>query len=525
MDEKNKDLETQAKEPASGASPEKLPESQSYTRSEPNGDAAVHNPETASTKDIPVEAVHSAEGVTPEGQPFATATKEEAEASSTHAFFDEAASEPARPATQASGNNGTVPPVPPTRAGGGNLSGNNGGGGEPPKKDGKKKTIWGAFLAGILGVLIGALIVLGFSWGALHDDNNNDATSTTTSNTGTTKKVTVENTTGTTQALEKVQDAVVSVLNYQAGTSISTGDTTEDEASSGSGVVYKKSNGKAYVVTNNHVVEGANKLEVTFSSGKKAEAKLVGTDKWNDLAVLEISDKYVTKVAEFGNSDAVKVGEIAIAIGSPLGTEFAGSVTQGIVSGVDRTVPVDTNGDGTEDWEAEVIQTDAAINPGNSGGALVNIEGQVIGINSMKISTENVEGIGFAIPSNTVVPIIDQLEKNGEVERPSLGVTLRDVDTIPEVQQQQVLKLPSGVDYGAMVQQVVAGSAADKAGLKEYDVIVEMNGKKVTNSMTLRQILYANDVKIGDKMEVKYYREGKKETTTVTLTAASSTNQ
>ncbi|EUJ42683.1 S1C family serine protease [Listeria riparia] len=521
MDEKNKDLEAQAKEPASGASPEKLPESQSYTRSGSSGDAAVHNPETANAKNIPVEAVHSAEGITPEGEPFATATKEEAEASATRAFSGETV----RPATQESGNNGTVPPVPPTRAGGGNLSGNNGGGGEPPKKDGKKKTMWGAFLAGILGVLIGALIVLGFSWGALHDDNNNDSTSTTTSNTGTTKKVTVENTTGITQALDKAQDAVVSVLNYQAGTSITTGDGTEDEASSGSGVVYKKSNGKAYIVTNNHVVEGANKLEVTFSNGKKAEAKLVGTDKWNDLAVLEISDKYVTKVAEFGNSDAVKVGEVAIAIGSPLGTEFAGSVTQGIISGVNRTVPVDTNGDGTEDWEAEVIQTDAAINPGNSGGALVNIEGQVIGINSMKISTENVEGIGFAIPSNTVEPIIDQLEKNGEVERPSLGVTLRDVDTIPEVQQQQVLKLPSGVDYGAMVQQVVSGSAADKAGLKEYDVIVEMNGKKVTNSMTLRQILYGNDVKIGDKMELKYYRDGKKESTTVTLTAASSTNQ
>ncbi|EUJ46647.1 serine protease [Listeria rocourtiae FSL F6-920] len=240
----------------------------------------------------------------------------------------------------------------------------------------------------------------------------------------------------------------------------------------------KKSGGKAYIVTNNHVVEGANKLEVKFSNGKKSEAKLVGTDKWNDLAVLEISDENVTKIAEFGNSDSLKVGETAIAIGSPLGTEFAGTVTEGIVSGLNRTVPVDTNGDGTEDWEAEVIQTDAAINPGNSGGALVNIEGQVIGINSMKISTENVEGIGFAIPSNTVEPIIAQLEKNGEVERPSLGVTLRDVDTIPEVQQQQILKLPENVDYGAMVQQVVASSAAEKAGLKQYDVIVEMNGKK-----------------------------------------------
>lgn len=522
MDEKNKDLETQKDELASGASPEKLPESQSYEKPEPTGDAAIHtSSEPQVARDIPVKAVHSAEGVTPEGEPFATATKEEAEASSTHAFFDASASEQGvkpTPANSGGGDN-VVPPVPPTRAGGG------GNGSEPPKKEGKKKPMLAVFLTGLLGVLIGALIVLGFSWGALHDDNTNTASNTTSTGSGETKKVTVENTTSTTKALEKVQDAVVSVLNYQPGTSISTDATAEEEASSGSGVVYKKSNGKAYIVTNNHVVEGANKLEVKFSNGKKTEAKLVGTDKWNDLAVLEISDTNVTKIAEFGNSDALKVGETAIAIGSPLGTEFAGTVTEGIISGLNRTVPVDTNGDGTSDWEAEVIQTDAAINPGNSGGALVNIEGQVIGINSMKISTENVEGIGFAIPINTVEPIIEQLEKNGEVERPSLGVTLRDVDTIPEVQQQQVLKLPDGVDYGAMVQQVVSGSAADKAGLKEYDVIVEMNGKKVTNSMTLRQILYSNDVKVGDKMEVKYYRDGKKETTTVTLTAASSTNQ
>ncbi|WP_430534491.1 trypsin-like peptidase domain-containing protein [Listeria rocourtiae] len=518
MDENNKDLETRKDELASGASPERLPDSQSYEKPEPAGESAVHtSSEPQVARDIPVEAVHSAEGVTPEGEKFATATKEEASASSTHAFFDESASEPeVRPATGNGGGNNVVPPVPPTRTGG--------NGSEPPKKEGKKKTMLAVFLTGLLGVLIGALIVLAFSWSALQDDNKTTSNTTTTGS-GTTKKVTVENTTATTQALEKVQDAVVSVLNFQAGTSISSGTSTEDEASSGSGVVYKKSGGKAYIVTNNHVVEGANKLEVKFSNGKKSEAKLVGTDKWNDLAVLEISDENVTKIAEFGNSDSLKVGETAIAIGSPLGTEFAGTVTEGIISGLNRTVPVDTNGDGTEDWEAEVIQTDAAINPGNSGGALVNIEGQVIGINSMKISTENVEGIGFAIPSNTVEPIIAQLEKNGEVERPSLGVTLRDVDTIPEVQQQQILKLPENVDYGAMVQQVVAGSAAEKAGLKQYDVIVEMDGKKVTNSMTLRQILYSNDVKVGDKMEVKYYREGKKETTTVTLTAASTTNQ
>lgn len=141
----------------------------------------------------------------------------------------------------------------------------------------------------------------------------------------------------------------------------------------------------------------------------------------------------------------------------------------------------------------------------------------------MKISMENVEGISFAIPSNTVEPIIEQLETKGEVERPSLGVFLRDVDTIPETQQKNILKLPDSVDYGAMVQQVVSGSAADKAGLKQYDVIVELNGQKVTNSMTLRKILYGNDVKIGDKVKVKYYRDGKEKSTDIKLEAAKTT--
>ncbi|EUJ33755.1 serine protease [Listeria floridensis FSL S10-1187] len=328
------------------------------------------------------------------------------------------------------------------------------------------------------------------------------------------------------------------MLNYQSSNSLDSGiggfgsgdgsngsSSSENEASSGSGVIYKKANGKAYVVTNNHVVSGANKLEVTFSNGKKSTAKLIGTDEWNDLAVLEISDKNVTSVATFGNSDSLKVGETVIAIGSPLGTEFSGTVTQGIVSGLNRTVPVDINGDGQEDWEAEVIQTDAAINPGNSGGALINLEGQVIGINSMKISTENVEGIGFSIPINEAEPIIEQLEKNGEVSRPSLGVTLRDVDTIPEQQQQSILKLPDGVNYGTMVQQVTSNSAASKAGLKQYDVIVEMNGQKITDAMSLRKILYNGDLQIGKKITIKYYRDGKERSTTLTLEEVKTSTQ
>ncbi|EAG6802695.1 serine protease HtrA [Listeria monocytogenes serotype 1/2a] len=474
----------------------------------------LHTPESAQ----PVQETPIVEGVTPEGEKFAGATEDAAEASSTNAFFEEASnkeSEPARPAPgpRRAGTTGGGA-VPPNRV---NNGGSGNGNGEPPKRG---KHFIGYFLTALIGVIIGGLIIFFVAW-----DNGDNADTTSNSNNKATKveKVSVDTTSDVTKAVDKVQDAVVSVLNYQSSSSLDGTTTSEQEASSGSGVIYKKANGKAYIVTNNHVVADANKLEVTFTNGKKSEAKLLGTDEWNDLAVLEIDDKNVTTVAAFGDSDSLKLGEPAIAIGSPLGTEFSGSVTQGIISGLNRAVPVDTNGDGTEDWEADVIQTDAAINPGNSGGALINIEGQVIGINSMKISMENVEGISFAIPSNTVEPIIEQLETKGEVERPSLGVSLRDVDTIPETQQKNILKLPDSVDYGAMVQQVVSGSAADKAGLKQYDVIVELNGQKVTNSMTLRKILYGNDVKIGDKVKVKYYRDGREKSTDIKLEAAKTT--
>ncbi|STY45018.1 Serine protease Do-like HtrA [Listeria grayi] len=432
--------------------------------------------------------------------------------SSTDTFFDEMNNrDPFRTELTQGGNDNTPPP--PNN----NHNTSNGGNGEPPRKGGKGNFI-GYFLTGLIGVIVGALIIYFIPWNNDNDSITNNAVNTTTKGQKV-ENVSVNTTTNITKAVGKVQDAVVSVLNYQSSGDPLDGNTSEKQASSGSGVIYKKANGKAYIVTNNHVVANAEKLEVTFANGKKASAKLLGTDVWNDLAVLEISGKNVSKVAEFGNSDSLKVGEPAIAIGSPLGTEFSGSVTEGIISGLNRAVPVDTNSDGQEDWEADVIQTDAAVNPGNSGGALINIQGQVIGINSMKISMQNVEGISFSIPINTVEPIIQQLETKGEVVRPSLGVTLRDVETIPSAQQKSVLKLPENINYGAMVQQVTKSSAAAKAGLKQYDVITELNGKKVTNSISLRKELYSPNLQIGDKIAIKYYRDGKLKSTTLTLVA------
>ena len=208
------------------------------------------------------------------------------------------------------------------------------------------------------------------------------------------------------------------------------------------------------------LVEDAKSVEVTLADGTKAEANIVGGDIWTDLAVLEIDDTGVEAVIEFGDSDVLKQGETVIAIGNPLGLDFYGSVTTGVVSGKDRAIPVDLNGDGVEDWQAEVLQTDAAINPGNSGGALINLAGQLVGINSMKISESTVEGIGLAIPVNSAIPIIEDLEQNGKVNRPSMGITLIDLTNVPAFHQKETLKLPEEVTTGVVVDEVVRNSPA-----------------------------------------------------------------
>lgn len=409
------------------------------------------------------------------------------------------------------------------------------------RKSGSKA---GYFFSGIVGVIVGALLIwllLPSMVGYLPNGTNTSNTgTTTTTNKTTTPQVSTEVSTNITDAVEKTKDTVVGITNIQetsndlwgdfpfqdggdSGSSNSeTNDGTNQEAGSGSGVIYKKAGDKAYIVTNNHVVEGAKRLEVTFSDGSKEQAKLVGTDIWTDLAVISISSKKVKTVATFGDSDKLKQGESVIAIGNPLGMDFYGSVTTGVISGKDRTVPVDLNEDGTEDWQAEVLQTDAAINPGNSGGALVNLAGQVIGINSMKISESTVEGLGFSIPINTAIPVIDELQQTGKVERPSIGVALIDLTDVPEYHQRQTLKLPEEVTSGIVISEVVSNSPASKAGLKKYDVIVEMDGEKVDNSIALRKILY-NKKHVGDQVKIKAYRNGEIIQKTVTLADSTKT--
>lgn len=331
---------------------------------------------------------------------------------------------------------------------------------------------------------------------------------------------------GITDAVDAVDESVVSIINLQRMGDSPWGwygetETQQDEeenllqAGTGSGAVYKVDGETAYVFTNNHVIEGSDTIEVMFRDGNRVEATVIGADVWTDLAVLSIDASEVSGVAEFGDSENLTVGEPAIAIGSPLGTNFASSVTSGIISAVERTVPVDTNMDGEMDWEMTAIQTDAAINPGNSGGPLINIAGQVIGINSMKISSSTIEGMGFAIPSNDAVDIINQLEQDGEVIRPILGVAMVDLSMVSPQQQQSILNLPEDVEGGVVVAEVSTGSAAQDAGIEANDVIVSFNGVDVQNGIELRQEIY--DSEIGKEVEIEFYRNGERRTSRIRM--------
>lgn len=387
-----------------------------------------------------------------------------------------------------------------------------------------------SFKNGFIGGLVGGAVAVAGGVGIMAVTNPANQATTPATQPSQTQVETTKTSTATkggteiTKVVAGVKNAVVSVINKQStsrnslsGTQQSSGELAT--ASEGSGVIYKNENGYAYIVTNYHVIANSQELEVLLADGTREKAEIVGSDQWTDLAVIRIANTNVSTVAEFANSDDVQVGETAIAIGSPLGSEFATSVTQGIVSATNRSVATDVDGDGQEDWVVTAIQTDAAINPGNSGGALINSAGQVIGINSMKISKSSVEGMGFAIPSNEVVSIIKQLEENGKITRPALGISMVNLSSVNTRVIQQ-LNLPKDVTGGVVIAEVDSKGSAKAAGLQAYDVIVEMDGQKIQGIQNLRKVLYSH--KVGDKMEVTYYRNGQKQTTTISLTETNS---
>ena len=370
-----------------------------------------------------------------------------------------------------------------------------------------------SFFSGILGT---------FTTLQLSQKQNSGTTTTTT-----VSKAAVKNENSTTQAVDKVKDAVVSVITYSSNSqnSLITSDETDTDTnaeqvfSEGSGVIYKKEGDTAYIVTNTHVINGAKKVDIRLADGTKVPGDIVGSDTYSDIAVVKIAADKVTTVAEFGDSNQLTVGETAIAIGSPLGSEYANTVTQGIVSSLNRNVSLKS-----EDGQAistNAIQTDTAINPGNSGGPLINIQGQVIGITSSKIASNggtSVEGLGFAIPANDVKNIIKQLEKDGKVTRPALGIHMVNLTNL-STSDLQKLKLPDNVTSGVAVRSVQKNMPAN-GHLQQYDVITKVDDTKISSTTELQNALYNHS--IGDEITVTYYRNGKEEKTTIKLDKSTS---
>ena len=377
------------------------------------------------------------------------------------------------------------------------------------------------------GVTFLVIILIGFLSGALgsfvtlqlYQKQGNQATN---NNSGTVTQTSYKNENSTTQAVNKIKDAVVSVITYSAnkqssvfGTEESNSDTDNQQiASEGSGVIYKKNENDAYIVTNTHVINGASKVDIRLADGTKVPGEIIGSDTFSDIAVVKISSEKVTTVAEFGDSSQLNVGETAIAIGSPLGSEYANTVTQGIISSLNRNVSLKS-----EDGQAistKAIQTDTAINPGNSGGPLVNIQGQVIGITSSKIASNggtSVEGLGFAIPSNDAQNIIKQLESDGKVTRPALGIQMVNLSNVG-ANDLRKLNIPSGLTSGVVVRSVQSNMPAN-GHLQKYDVITKVDDKEIASSTDLQHALYNHA--IGDTIKVTYYRNGKEETTSIKL--------
>ena len=365
------------------------------------------------------------------------------------------------------------------------------------------------FVVGFLGGILGTFLT------------SNSSTSNTESKQvhSTTVKTAYKNTTSTSEAVDKVKNAVVSVITYSDSSNQGLFEKEENSdsqiSSEGSGVIYKKEGKYAYLVTNTHVINGAKKVDILLADGNKVPGEVVGSDVYSDIAVVRISADKAKAVAEFGDSNQLTVGETAIAIGSPLGTDYANSVTQGIISSQGRNVKL--KADNGQNISTRALQTDAAINPGNSGGPLINIQGQVIGITSSKISNNgqtSVEGMGFAIPANDVVNIIKQLEEKGKVVRPALGIQMMDLSNLSTSDLSQ-LKLPEKISGGVLVRSTLENMpASDK--LQRYDVITKIDDTTIESTADLQSALYSHQ--INDTIKVTFYRDGKQQTTSIKLT-------
>lgn len=304
-------------------------------------------------------------------------------------------------------------------------------------------------------------------------------------------------------SVDKVYGSTVVVIASSKGKTISTG----------TGFIYKKKDGKAYIMTNNHVIDGADSVAVEFNDKNDTiEASIVGGDTYADIAVLTIKDDNYTAV-EIGDVDSLKLGDTIFTVGSPMGANYKGTVTKGILSGKERMVEVNLTGS-TSDYYMKVLQIDAAVNPGNSGGPLCDVSGNVIGIISLKIVKDEVEGMGFAIPIEDALKYASLIEDGGEIARPYLGISMLDLSEEYLLWQNRIT-LPDGVSEGVAVVEVENGTPASKAGLKKGDIITKINDEDTGTLAEFRYELYKHDV--GEKIKVTFYRNGKEQSAEVTL--------
>lgn len=304
-------------------------------------------------------------------------------------------------------------------------------------------------------------------------------------------------------SVEKIYDAVVLIQCYQNDTL----------AGSGTGFVYKTDSKYGYILTNSHVVADMEKVTVTFSDDQEANVEVLGRDSYLDLAVLRVDKKYVTLIANIGSSENVNLGDSVFTVGAPMGYEYRGSVTSGVLSGKDRMVSVSVTSS-SNDWVMRVLQLDASINPGNSGGPLLNVNGEVIGVCSMKLVNSDIEGMGFAIPIEYAMSHVEQLEKGQAIEWPYLGIGMANITDTFTLYRNNI-RVPDSITEGVVIVSIDKDVAAAKAGIQAGDVITKIAGKKTKDIAYLRYELYQHTA--GDEVEITYIRNGKENTVKVVL--------
>ncbi len=310
-----------------------------------------------------------------------------------------------------------------------------------------------------------------------------------------------------TRAYESAKESVVSVLNYK---------TADDKKhnSYGSGVIYSATDDGLYIVTNHHILEPGLIHNVRFWDGSELQATFIGSDKYSNLAVLYVEGDFEYQIIKHANSDEVKSGDYVLALGTPHDLSFVNSASFGVVSGSNRVIAVDTDGDGRVDWNMRTLQSDASISNGSSGGPLVDMDGALIAINTLRISKEAVEGMGFAIPINDVHAVVDTLIKDGSIQYPSLGITVQSIEDLSLYNRLQ-RKIPDSIEEGILVIDVENDKSASKAGILSNDIILGINSVSTPNFRLFRVELFKS--KIGDTIEVDLYRDGSIRTIKVVL--------